>query len=151
MSVSTRLARAGLKRSAVRNAVIEAFFACEGHVTVDELLLRAREVLPSVGHSTVYRTMKLLVEYGEAVSRDFGGGHARFEPASGRHHDHLVCTQCGAVREFEDEDIEQLQQQVARRLGFEIDSHRLELYGRCASCRSAGGRRNRRNTRAQEH
>jgi len=139
-SVSARLARAGLKRSAVRNAVIEAFFASEGHVTVDELLLRAREILPSVGPSTVYRTMKLLVEHGFATSRDFGGGHARFEPASGRHHDHVVCTRCGAVREFEDQEIELLQQQVARRLGFEIDSHRLELYGRCAACRAADAR-----------
>lgn len=139
--VSARLARAGLKRSAVRNAVVEAFFACEGHVTVDELLARAREILPGVGHSTVYRTMKLLVEHGEAAARDFGGGHARFEPASARHHDHVVCTLCGAVREFEDEEIEHLQRLVARRLGFEIDSHRLELYGRCAACRAAASRR----------
>lgn len=141
--VSAKLARSGLKRSAVRNAVLEAFFACQGHVTVDELLSRAREILPGVGHSTVYRTMKLLVDHGEAISRDFGGGHARFEPASAHHHDHVVCTRCGAVREFEDEEIEHLQRQVARRLGFEIDSHRLELYGRCADCRAAEGRRGR--------
>jgi Fur family ferric uptake transcriptional regulator len=138
-SVSGRLARAGLKRSSARNAVIEAFFASDDHVTVDELLVRARQILPGVGPSTVYRTMKILVEHGEAMSRDFGGPQARFEPASG-HHDHLVCTLCGAVREFEDEEIERLQERVARRLGFEIDSHRLELYGRCASCRAVVAR-----------
>jgi Fur family transcriptional regulator, ferric uptake regulator len=139
-SVSSRLARSGLKRSAARSAVMEAFFACEGHVTVDDLLPRARAILPGVGPSTVYRTMRLLVEHGEAVPRDFGGGHTRFEASSGHHHDHLLCTRCGAVREFEDEEIEQLQRQVARRFGFEIDSHRLELYGRCAACRGADAR-----------
>lgn len=138
-AASARLARAGLKRSAVRNAVIEAFFAGEGHATLDELLARARERLPGVGPSTVYRTMKLLVEHGLATARDFGDRHARFEPASG-HHDHVVCTRCGAVREFEDEEIEHLQRVVARRLGFEIESHRLELYGRCAACRAAEAR-----------
>jgi Fur family ferric uptake transcriptional regulator len=137
-AVSDGLARAGLKRSAARSAVMEAFFGCEDHVSVDELLVRARELSPGLGPSTVYRTMKLLVDHGEAVSRDFGGGQQRFEPASSRHHDHLVCTRCGVVTEFENEDIEQLQEQVARRHGFEIESHRLELYGRCASCRRQG-------------
>jgi len=78
----------------------------------------------------------VLVESGVASARQFGDGQTRYEAAAGReHHDHLICTTCGEIEEFADEQIEALQALVARRHGFEIESHKLELYGRCSGCR----------------
>jgi len=138
------LARQGLKHSRQRERIAELFFAMVGHVSVDELLAHARREDRRVSQATVYRTMKLLVESGLATAREFGDGQTRYELAVGRsHHDHLICTGCGTIAEFADEQIEALQASVARRHGFAVERHRLELYGRCARCRSGAGREGR--------
>jgi Fur family ferric uptake transcriptional regulator len=127
----------GLKQSRQRERIAQTFFAMGGHVTVDQLVARVRVEDPRVSVATVYRTMKLLSECGLAVARQFGEGQARYEAAAGReHHDHLICTVCGDILEFANARIESLQELVARRHGFEVESHRLELYGRCARCRT---------------
>lgn len=131
------LQRKGMKRSMVRFAILEAFVAFRGHVSAEELTARVREHLPRASPSTVYRTLNLLVSAGLATSRTFGDGHTRFEPASTDHHDHLICTACSRVVEFKDDTIERLQEAVAKRFGFEITSHKLELYGACKQCRTA--------------
>jgi Fur family ferric uptake transcriptional regulator len=131
---SARLKERGLRRSSVRDEVVSEFFRAGRHVSIDELLARVRGRFPDTGYATVYRTLRLLVDTGFASARDFGGARTLFEPADIPHHDHLVCTACGEVREFEDPAIEALQEKVAQRAGFEIASHRLELYGRCAAC-----------------
>ena len=109
---------------------------------VEAVTARAREQDPRVSVATVYRTMKLLAECGLAVARQFGDGQTRYEPSTRRHaeahdHDHLICTGCGAIIEFESERISELQRRVARRHGFEVERRRVELYGRCAACRRA--------------
>jgi Fur family ferric uptake transcriptional regulator len=127
----------GLKHSRQRERIAETFFAMGGHVTVEQLVVRVRREDPRMSVATVYRTMKLLAECGLAVTRQFGDGQTRYEAAAGRaHHDHLICTECGEIVEFANERIEVLQALVARRHGFEVESHRLELYGRCARCRA---------------
>jgi Fur family ferric uptake transcriptional regulator len=126
----------GLKHSRQRERIVRTFFGLSGHVTVEELVARARRDDPRVSVATVYRTMKLLVECGLASARQFGEGQTRYEPSAGRaHHDHLICVGCGDIVEFANEKIESLQEIVARRHGFEVESHKLELYGRCARCR----------------
>jgi Fur family ferric uptake transcriptional regulator len=122
----------------VRDVVLEEFFRAGTHVSIEQLLERVRVRVPAAGYSTVYRTLRLLVDAGYATARDFGGAHTLFEPADTRHHDHIVCLRCGAVREFEESAIERLQDEVAERLGFTITSHRLELYGLCSSCAAKG-------------
>jgi Fur family ferric uptake transcriptional regulator len=139
-ALSRAIAERGLRRSRQRDLVARAFFAMGGHVPVDSLVSRVRQLEPAIGVATVYRTMKLLAELGLAVPRDFGDGRARYEPASHRHghsHDHLVCTGCGAIVEFESHRIEALQLRLARRHGFEVQRRHVELYGRCAACRGA--------------
>ena len=117
---------------------MQDFFGLSGHVTVEELVARARRNDPRVSVATVYRTMKLLVDCGLASARQFGDGQTRYEPSAGRaHHDHLICTVCGDIVEFANEKIESLQETIARRHGFEVERHKLELYGRCARCRGA--------------
>ncbi len=130
------IAERGLKHSRQRDRIAETFFAMGGHVSVEELVARVRRIDPRISVATVYRTMKLLSDCGLAVPRQFGGGQTRYEAAAGRaHHDHLICTGCGEIVEFANEKIESLQESVARRHGFEVESHKLELYGRCARCR----------------
>jgi Fur family transcriptional regulator, ferric uptake regulator len=137
--VRDHLARRGLRRSTRRDLVVETFFAAGDHATVEELTARVRARDGDVGQATVYRTLKLLEECGVAAARRFDDGLTRYEPVVERaHHDHLICTSCGAIVEFENPEIELLQLEVARRHRFSTESHRMELYGRCATCRRAG-------------
>jgi Fur family ferric uptake transcriptional regulator len=138
-ALSEYIARNGLKHSRQRDRIAETFLSMGGHVSVDELVVRVRRVDPRISVATVYRTMKVLADCGVAVPRQFGwDGQTRYEAATGRpHHDHLICTSCGEIVEFANERIESLQEMVAKRHGFEVQSHRLELYGRCARCRRA--------------
>ena len=138
-SIEGKILSAGGKRSRSRSAVIETFFRARTHVTVDELTRAVRDAFPGVGGVTVYRTLKLLARMGYAKEIDFGDGARRYESNLSAHHDHLVCTVCGKVIEFEDPDIEKLQDLVTRRLGFLPEAHRLEIFGRCRRCVSSGG------------
>jgi Fur family ferric uptake transcriptional regulator len=118
-----------------RQAIVETFVACDDHLTVEELHRRVRLSDPSVSAATVYRTINMLTEIGVALKRQFGSGSAVFERSFGKdHHDHLVCTACGAITEFHHEIIEKLQEEVAGKHSFQLVSHRLELYGTCAAC-----------------
>jgi len=137
-ALASFIASRGLKHSRQRELVAEAFFSLGGHVAVDELITRVHALDPHISVATVYRTMKLLAECGLAVPRQFGGSQTRYEPGAGRpHHDHLICTGCGVIVEFANDRIEALQTSEAARHGFEVESHKLELYGRCARCRRA--------------
>lgn len=118
-----------------REAIVDQFFRTQDHISIDELLARVRKRHQKVGYATVYRTLKLLVESGLAVERQFGDGQARFEVA-GDHHDHLICAKCGLILEFEDDEIERLQERIAARLGgFTVIRHRHELYALCPKAR----------------
>lgn len=140
--LAEHIRNAGLKRSRQRDRVVDAFLATTGHVSVDELVSAVHGRDPEIGHTTVYRTMKLLAECGVASPRRFGDGQTRYEVhRPGAHHDHLLCESCGSIVEFEDDGIEELQRAVARRHGFALDGHTLELHGTCKSCRETGERR----------
>ena len=130
--------RHGLKTTNQRELIVDVFLRCSDHVSVEELLTRVRERSAKVGYATVYRTMKLLVEASLAAPRQFGDGQTRYEVAGAEmpHHDHLICVQCGLILEFENDEIEALQDKVANRLGgFHIVRHKLELYGLCPKAR----------------
>ena len=82
------------------------------------------------------RQREVLTELGLAHERQFSDGHLRYEAADDLHHDHLICTRCGLIVEFEEDEIERLQEEVALRHGFRLASHRMELYGVCRNCLS---------------
>ncbi len=127
----------GLKKTSQRDLIVSIFFKTSTHLSLDELLQRVRKKSPRVGYATIYRTMKLLTECGLAIERQFGDGQTRYEPVPDKgHHDHLICTSCGKIIEFENEKIEQLQKEVAREKKFMVASHKLELYGLCKKCYS---------------
>ena len=129
------MAERGLKHTRQRTLILERFFAMGGHLSVEDVWSKVRQEDAKVSVATVYRTMKLLSECGLAHARNFGDGQTRYEAALGRHHhDHLICTQCGRIVEFENDRIEALQELVARKHGFRVTSHKMELYGLCRSC-----------------
>ena len=123
-----------LKSTAQRDTIARVFFETQRHISVEELYREVKRRNPRIGYATVYRTMKLLTECGLAAERHFRDGEARYESAEKRHHDHLICEGCGRIVEFEEERIEALQAQTARRLGFRFTGHKMELYGVCREC-----------------
>ncbi len=124
----------GLRNTHQREVILAELLSFGQHVTTEELWDRVKAIDSSIGYATVYRTLRLFTECGIASKHDFGGGSARFESDSGHHHDHMICTQCGKIIEFENEEIERLQDEVAASHQFKINSHRMELYGLCSEC-----------------
>ncbi|NIQ97041.1 MAG: transcriptional repressor [Desulfuromonadales bacterium] len=129
------MARKGLKSTQQREVILDYFLRSGSHLSTEELYLKIRKKHPNIGYATVYRTLKLFAESGIAEELNFGDGQTRYEAVGNEeHHDHLVCTECGKILEFENEEIEHLQEKVAKQHGFKIKNHRLELYGLCAAC-----------------
>lgn len=128
----------GLRSTEQRRLIIDTFFDAGQHITIDKLLERVRKEDAHVGYATVYRTMKLLSESGVVQEHKFGDGFTRYELADDEaHHDHLICLECGRITEFEEPQIEELQERVAKRYGFSIRQHKHELYGLCSTCQAA--------------
>lgn len=126
----------GLRSTRQRDIILDCFLSTRQHISVEELYLKIKAAHPGIGSATVYRTLKLFVEAGLAREVLLHDGQTRYEHVmAGEHHDHLVCTSCNAIIEFENETIEQLQDEIAARHGFMIRSHKLEIYGLCANCR----------------
>ena len=126
----------GLRSTRQRDIILDIFLSTHQHVSVEELYLRVKACQPKIGYTTVYRTLKLLVDAGLAREILLHDGQTRYEHIlAGEHHDHLICTACNTIIEFENETIEQLQAEIAARHGFDIHSHKLELYGLCVACR----------------
>ncbi|MBI5643955.1 MAG: transcriptional repressor [Deltaproteobacteria bacterium] len=125
----------GLKSTAQRDYIADVFFKTNTHISLEELLKKVKRKTPNIGYATVYRTMKLLTECGLAIARQFGDGQTRYEnlPDDG-HHDHIICIKCSKIAEFQNQKIEQLQAETAKKLGFTVVNHKLELYGYCSDC-----------------
>ena len=129
------MVRRGLRATDQRCLIVDTFFAAPNHVSIEELLAQVREKDARVGYATVYRTHKLLTECGVAYERKFGDGLTRYELADDEsHHDHLICVSCHTILEFEEPRIEALQEEIARRHGFVVQTHKHEMYGLCADC-----------------
>ena len=119
----------GLRMTEQRRVVAQVLQGSADHPDVEELHRRAAAVDPRISIATVYRTVRLFEEAGILTRHDFGDGRARYEQAPEEHHDHLIDARSGRVVEFQSPEIEKLQEKVARKLGFRLIGHRLELYG----------------------
>ena len=124
------LREAGVRVTRPRRIIIDILSSTEDHPDAMEIFRRAVQIDKSISLSTVYRTMKMLEGLGTIHRHAFAGGPARFEEASGDHHDHLIDLDTGDVIEFKSDRIEALQAEIAGSLGYDIVHHRLELYGR---------------------
>ena len=124
-----------LKITKQRRVVLNVFLECKDHVSVEELYSIVSEQEPKIGLATVYRTLALLTKSGLALEMDFGDGQKRYESSfMSAHHDHMVCTQCGKIIEFNHPLIEKYQEEIAIQNGFKITSHKLDLFGHCSNC-----------------
>ena len=119
----------GMRMTDQRRVVAQVLSMAKDHPDVEELYRRAHEVDPHISIATVYRTVRLFEESGIIERHDFRDGRSRYEQAPDEHHDHLIDMRTGQVIEFVDAEIEALQNAIARRLGFKLVDHRLELYG----------------------
>lgn len=106
------------------------------HLSAENVYKLLLEQGDDVGLATVYRVLTQFEDAGLVVRHNFEGGHAVFELSDGAHHDHLVCTKCGVINEFVDDVIEQRQIEIAKRHGFQITDHSLNIYGLCPTCSS---------------
>ena len=127
--IEERCTEYGLRMTGQRRTIARVLSAATDHPDVEEVHRRAHQVDAGISLSTVYRTLKLFAEKGILERHDFGHGRGRYEEASRQHHDHLVDVESGRVIEFSNEQIEALQERIARELGFKLVGHRLELYG----------------------
>ena len=129
----------GLRSTRQRDIILDIFLSTHKHLSVEELYLMVKASHPGIGQATVYRTLKLFAEAGLAREILLHDGQTRYEHAlAGEHHDHLICTSCTNIIEFENETIERLQEEVASRHGFLMKTHKMEIYGICSACRGGG-------------
>jgi Fur family ferric uptake transcriptional regulator len=126
----------GLKVTSQRLLILDVVRTGPSHFTAQEIFEAVSVCNPAVGFATVYRFLRTLSEQTFVTEVRMGGMPARYEWAAKQHHDHLTCSQCAKIVEFENPEIERLQERVAREFGFSLTSHVLELYGVCPECRA---------------
>lgn len=128
-SLELLCAEKNMRMTDQRRIIARILSEATDHPSVEDVYSRAHVVDDRISLSTVYRTVRLFVDAGIVESHDFGDGKARLETVAEEHHDHLIDLKTGRVIEFSNEEIEKLQERVARELGFKLVDHRLELYG----------------------
>ena len=128
-SIEERCKQKGVKLTDQRKLIAQTMSNSNDHPNVDELYKRVSEIDPKISIATVYRTVKLFEEAGILTKHDFRGEKARYEELPDSHHDHLIDVQSGEIVEFVDEEIEKLQKKVAKKYGYKLVDHKLELYG----------------------
>lgn len=129
------LSKHNLKLTRQREHILNAFLKME-HVTAEQMYHLLAKKDPHIGLATIYRTLKLFCETGLAQERHFGTQTQFDNVAHKGHHDHMICTSCGKIVEFQNCQIEKLQEEVATKNGFSIQTHKLELYGLCSNCQT---------------
>ena len=119
----------GVRLTDQRKVIAKIMSQSSDHPDVDELHKRVNKIDKKISIATVYRTVKLLEEFGIVEKHEFKGGKARYEESPEEHHDHLIDINSGEIIEFVDKEIEELQIKVAKKLGYKLVDHKLELYG----------------------
>ena len=127
--IETLCIEKGMRMTDQRRVVARVLSDAHDHPDVEELYRRAHAMDPHISIATVYRTVRLFEEAGIIERHDFRDGRSRYEEAPETHHDHLIDMKTGQVIEFMDSEIEALQEKIAKRLGYRLVDHRLELYG----------------------
>ena len=129
-TLTDRFKEQGLRITGPRRVILHVLDQAEDHPDVEELHRRVSAIEPGINIATVYRTMNTLAEHGLIERHSFSDGRARYETVSKEHHDHFINVESGEVIEFRSDEIERLQEELARKHGFDIVSHRLDIYVR---------------------
>jgi len=128
-AIENLCAAKGIKLTNQRRVIAKVVSKANDHPDANLVYKRSAKIDSQISMATVYRTMKLFEDASIVVVRDFGDGRSRYEIYSNEHHDHLIDTDSGEVIEFVNDDIEELQNKVAKKLGYKLTGHKLELYG----------------------
>ena len=128
LTIEQKCLEKGLKMTGQRRIIAKVISDSNDHPDVEMLYARAVAMDPNISIATVYRTVKLFEEAGITQRHDFGDGRSRYEEADGEHHDHLIDLKSGKVIEFTNAEIEKLQKEIAKKLGYKLVDHRLELF-----------------------
>jgi len=149
-SLQDFLGAKGLRRTVQREAIIEAAFGTKEHFSAEELLVMAKRIEKSVSRATVYRTLPLLVESGLLREMDLGTDTKVYDPNFIEHptHNHLICVDCNKIIEFEDTNMELLENCITRRLGFSPANKAVKIEGHCDELKAKGSCRNQRQEKA---
>ena len=129
-AIEVMCASKGIKLTHQRRVIAKVLSKSDDHPDANLVFKRSSKIDSNISMATVYRTMKLFEDTNIVVVRDFGDGRSRYEIFSNEHHDHLIDTDSGEVIEFVNDEIEELQHKVAKKLGYVLTGHRLELYGK---------------------
>ena len=129
LNIEEKCKAKGVKLTDQRKIIAKVMSESNDHPNVDELYNRVSKIDSKISIATVYRTVKLFEESGILAKHDFKGGKARYEELNEGHHAHLIDIKSGAIIEFVDNEIEELQKKVAEKYGYELVDHKLELYG----------------------
>ena len=132
------LKKNSLKFTIQREVILETLYNSDEHLTPESLHHLIQEKHPDLktGIATVYRTLALLEESNMVTSLSFGAQGKKYELGAKEHHDHMICTSCGNITEFVDEEIENRQDSIAQELGFKISDHSMQIYGICKNCQN---------------
>lgn len=136
MDTTTAIGQAGYRLTGPRRAVAELIADREGYFTAADLVTEARERRLAIGRATVFRALDLLAELGVVERLDLPSGDHAYVACEPSHHHHVVCSRCGRAVEIHDAGLRSLIEDVAARTGYTVETHRLELFGRCPSCRA---------------
>jgi Fur family ferric uptake transcriptional regulator len=130
----------GLPVTQQRETIAEVVFAATEHLSVEEIEQKLRERGERIGKATIYRTLEMLVKSGLVEEHDFGEGFKRYEHLFGHKpvREHLICTECGKVSDIHSPELVRVQEEAARRQGFQAARYRLQIYGLCADCQASG-------------
>lgn len=128
----------GLKFTIQREVILEMLYNSDEHLTPEALhhLIQEKHPELNTGIATIYRTLSLLEDSNIVTSLSFGAQGKKYELGAKDHHDHIICTSCGKITEFVDDEIERRQQEITDKLGFVIKDHSMQIYGICKSCQS---------------
>ena len=134
----TLLKKNSLKFTIQREVILETLYNSDEHLTPESLHHLIQEKFPDLntGIATVYRTLSLLEDSSMVTSLSFGAQGKKYELGAKDHHDHLICTDCGDITEFVDEQIEERQHKIAQELGFKMQDHSMQIYGICKNCQN---------------
>ena len=126
-----------LRLTSQRRIIFNEFMTRSSHIDIDELFLKMKAIDKNIGLATIYRTLKLLIEAGIVREVKFGGEKTVYEAVIGRkHHDHLICSECGKNIEFHAPELEAMQEAIAQKYGYELTGHSMYLTGICSECQS---------------
>ncbi len=132
--LNTAIRKKGLKKSQQRECILKILFQSEEHLSPEEILFKAKENCTGVSISSIYRILSFLEGEKLVNSIDIDSSGKKYEIATGIHHDHLICIECGKVIEFYSEELEKMQEKIALDLGAELIDHDLKLYAKCKEC-----------------